>query len=478
MRFSTRLLSGLALGALSIASPLPNDPGFKDKRSFVERDGTKFTVFEHAATGAKLEFVKNSGICETTPGVNQYSGYLSVGTNENMWFWFFEARNNPTKAPLATWFNGGPGCSSMIGLFQENGPCRFVNGETTPSLNPYSWNNYANMLYIDQPIGVGFSYGTDPVTSTTTAAPLVWKFIQAFYAQFSEYENRDFGIWTESYGGHYGPAFADYFDEQNAAITTGSVSGENVRLVALGVNDGLFDSLIQERSYIDYAYQNDYRQIIDASRRQDYLNVLNNQCIPALKTCRSSGTNSDCVNANYVCNQGIEGALIEEADFDVYDIRAGSNDPNPPKTYNQYLANPSVVAAIGAQSTYQECADAPGNKFARTGDIVRTFLPALSDVVNAGVRTVVWAGDADYICNWIGNQAAAEAVTFPGQAAFTAKELVSYTVNGATGGTFKTQDNLSFLRVFGAGHEVPFYTPALALQVFEQTMKGLPLSST
>lgn len=113
----------------------------------------------------------------------------------------FEARNNPTTAPLATWFNGGPGCSSMIGLFQENGPCHFVNGETTPSLNPYSWNNYANMLYIDQPIGVGFSYGTDPVTSTVTAAPFVWKFIQAFYAQFPQYENRDFGIWTESYGG-------------------------------------------------------------------------------------------------------------------------------------------------------------------------------------------------------------------------------------------------------------------------------------
>lgn len=91
MRFSTGLLLGLTLGALSIASPLPNDPGSKDKRSFVERDGTKFTVFEHAATGAKLEFVKNSGICETTPGVNQYSGYLSVGTNENTWFWLYVA---------------------------------------------------------------------------------------------------------------------------------------------------------------------------------------------------------------------------------------------------------------------------------------------------------------------------------------------------------------------------------------------------
>lgn len=89
MRFSTRLFSGIALSALTIASPLPNDPSSKDKHSFVERDGTIFTVYEHAATGARLEYVKNSGICETTPGVNQYSGYLSVGTNENMWFWLY-----------------------------------------------------------------------------------------------------------------------------------------------------------------------------------------------------------------------------------------------------------------------------------------------------------------------------------------------------------------------------------------------------
>lgn len=58
-----------------------------DKRSFVERAGVVYDVFEHAATGARMEFVKNSGICETTPGVNQYSGYLSVGENMNMWFW-------------------------------------------------------------------------------------------------------------------------------------------------------------------------------------------------------------------------------------------------------------------------------------------------------------------------------------------------------------------------------------------------------
>jgi hypothetical protein len=84
MRFfsSLAILAG-AVASVAYAAPAPTH----DKRSFVERAGVKYTVFEHAATGAKIEFVKNSGICEKTAGVNQYSGYLSVGTNMNMWFW-------------------------------------------------------------------------------------------------------------------------------------------------------------------------------------------------------------------------------------------------------------------------------------------------------------------------------------------------------------------------------------------------------
>lgn len=78
-----------------------------DKRSSYKENEVIRTIFKHDATGATIDYVTNSGICETTPGVNQYSGYLSVGTNENMWFWFFEARNRPTTAPLSVWFNGG-----------------------------------------------------------------------------------------------------------------------------------------------------------------------------------------------------------------------------------------------------------------------------------------------------------------------------------------------------------------------------------
>jgi hypothetical protein len=78
---------------------------------------TRYDHFDHFDTDSSLDLVANSGVCETTQNVKQYSGYLSVGPNMNMWFWFFEARHDPKNAPTAAWFNGGPGCSSMIGLF-------------------------------------------------------------------------------------------------------------------------------------------------------------------------------------------------------------------------------------------------------------------------------------------------------------------------------------------------------------------------
>ncbi|TVY44203.1 Carboxypeptidase S1 [Lachnellula subtilissima] len=451
----------------------------RGKRSFYDDDGVNRTVFEHEATGASMDFVTNSGICETTAGVNQYSGYLTTGTGEHMWFWFFEARNSPSTAPLSTWFNGGPGCSSMIGLFQENGPCHFVDGSSTPSLNPYSFNEYANMLYVDQPIGTGFSYGTDTVTSTVTAAPVVWALLQAFFAQFTQYESRDFGIFTESYGGHYGPEFASYFESQNAAIAAGTVTGQNVSLVALGINNGWYDSTIQQKAYVDFSYNNTYKSMISASEHKSYLSTYNSDCLPLLKECSSTtGSDSACENADNTCYNDIEGPLSEIGDFDVYDIREPSNDPYPPSTYSTYLQSSSVVKAIGAKSTYSECPDAPYEKFSNTGDDARSFISTLSKVVRSGITVTLWAGDADWICNWFGGLVVADSVTYSGSSAFASKAVTNYTVDGTAGGTFKTEGNLSWLRVFGAGHEVPYYQPKLALQVFKQTMQKQPLSST
>ena len=88
----------------------------------------------------------------------------------------------------------------MIGLFQEHGPCRITNDSSSVTLNRYSWNNEANILYIDQPVGVGFSYGALKVGTSEEAAADVWTFIQVFLSdiRFAKYSSRKLAIWTES----------------------------------------------------------------------------------------------------------------------------------------------------------------------------------------------------------------------------------------------------------------------------------------
>ncbi|KAF5714046.1 carboxypeptidase D [Fusarium mundagurra] len=447
-----------------------------DKRYVQEDDGIEYKVFEHAATGSKTRIVSNSGICETTPGVNQHSGYFSVGTNMSMFFWFFESRKNANTAPLALWLNGGPGCSSMIGLFQENGPCTFNTGGSKPTLNPYSWNTFANMLYVDQPIATGFSYGTDDAVSTVAAAPRVWNLLQAFYAQFPEYENRDFGLFSESYGGHYAPEFAFYFEQQNAAIDAGKIKGEKINLVAVGINNGWIDAGSQYRDYIEYAANNTYRKLITPTQYSKYLDTYNQKCVPAFAKCPGlTGNDAACGKADDICSSAIEAPLEKLADFDPYDIRAPGNDPFPPETYNNYLTTPSVKKAIGAQTDYQECGDESYDKFIKSGDRGRSFLPTLSKVIDSKIQVLIWAGDADWICNWMGNYRALNSIA---PQSFVSAPLKPFTVVGKEYGEFKTSGNLSWLRVYGAGHEVPAYKPEAALAAFIATMSKKPISST
>lgn len=478
------------LGLASLAMAAPSKDGSSQslhKRYVEERGGITYNVFkkrEDATTS--LSYVENSGICETTAGVTTYSGYLdadltSATSAMHMWYWFFEARSDATTAPLTLWLNGGPGCSSMIGLFQEHGPCHFVNGSTEPSLNEYSWNTVSNMLYVDQPIGVGFSYGTDSATSTVTAAEYVWQFLQNFYEAFPEYESRDFALFTESYGGHYGPEFSEYFLEQNAAIDAGTVTGEKINLIALGINNGWIDPLLQYQAYPIFAYNNTYNQLVNERQYEKYMDAYTEECVPAFEGCTGlTGDNSACLSAGSTCASATETPIERDNDFNVYDVAepASSESTDPPETYVDYLQTASVVKAIGAQSTYAECPTGPYAKIIATGDEPRSFLEPLSQVVQSGVNVLIWAGDLDWICNWYGSQLVVNNLNYTDAAEFQATELAEYTVSGTSAGQFKTVGNLNFLRVYEAGHEVPYYQPEVALQAFTQILKGQQLTST
>ncbi|CAH7682676.1 carboxypeptidase S1 [Phakopsora pachyrhizi] len=419
-------------------------------------------------------FVKNSQVCETTPGVTTYSGYIDIGKNMSMFFWFFEARHNPQKAPLTLWLNGGPGCSSLIGLFQENGPCTISPDGQSSVLNPYSWNEHSKLISLYQPISTGYSYGLDDVYTTDQAAPRVWDFFQIFFntKTFSQYKSHDFAFFTESYGGHYGSVFSKYIISKNELIRSGSEKGYPINLSVLGINNGWYDAEIQYKSYYYYA-QGKYNKrfdLVDQNTLKKVKAALYNPggCLSRLGECRRTGKDSDCSEAGAFCGKNVSELALGVQN--PYYFVKNNSDTFPSSSYVQFLAKPSIKHAIGAEVKYEECADAPNDQFAEKGDDSRSVLPHLAKVLDSGLRTILWAGADDFICNTLGGYWAVEAIKWKYQKEFNEAPWKQLVIKGETVGIYKAKGPLTYITIFNAGHELAAYRPAVALEVFRQSI--------
>ncbi|OQS03019.1 serine protease family S10, partial [Thraustotheca clavata] len=164
-----------------------------------------------ASTSSTHVITTNSSIfCDT---VFQESSYIKIPhkKDDNYFYWFFESRSNPAKDPLVLWLTGGPGGSSMVALLTENGPCTINENFNTVS-NPYSWTNNASVIWLDQPTGVGFSYGatSDDDHNEDDVGRNINAFLQGFLKKHPKYQSNPFFITGESYAGHYVPAAAHY----------------------------------------------------------------------------------------------------------------------------------------------------------------------------------------------------------------------------------------------------------------------------
>lgn len=124
------------------------------------------------------------------PFVNEtwHSGLVDITNDDDMFYWWFESRSDPKNDPLVLWLTGGPGCASEIALFYENGPYQFEKDGKTLKSNPYSWNSNANLLYVDQPIGTGFSKAkvTHMVTNEEEVAEDMAIFMMKFLEKYPE----------------------------------------------------------------------------------------------------------------------------------------------------------------------------------------------------------------------------------------------------------------------------------------------------
>ena len=146
---------------------------------------------------------------------DQYSGFIEVDSTlgKSLFFWFVESQGNPSTDPLLLWLNGGPGSSSVgYGFFLEHGPFQIQPDGETLLLREYPWNRDANIIYLESPAGVGFSYSNTTAgisTNDQVTANDTYAFLQGWFNLFPEYRGtNDFYVTGESYGGHYVPTLA------------------------------------------------------------------------------------------------------------------------------------------------------------------------------------------------------------------------------------------------------------------------------
>jgi cathepsin A (carboxypeptidase C) len=137
-----------------------------------------------------------------------YSGYLTVSDTKRLHYVYVESQDDIEHDPLVIWFNGGPGCSSLDGFFAEHGPCVIDDGETQIKWNDQSWNTRANVLYIEQPAGVGYSiaeHEQDLETNDMISSQDNLKALYSFYEKFPERLANELYVFGESYAGIYVP---------------------------------------------------------------------------------------------------------------------------------------------------------------------------------------------------------------------------------------------------------------------------------
>ncbi|WAR62968.1 hypothetical protein PtB15_18B50 [Puccinia triticina] len=472
-------------------SPPGMDDLIDDQTDPVDRPRVYKNLLSHndtapVATNSSVQITATPSICPGQPA--SVTGYISLDPSRSLFFWFLEAsdliilmmniglhhifetaQSRPIPADtlaqrrsrfkfndrsvkflvskhhrsyIASFMEDSYALHDYISrLFQENGPCKIKLDSTGLDSNPEAWNENANMIYVDQPVGTGYSFGTRTAKSTSEAMNDLYESIQLLLAHplFAKFVGRPFGVWTESYGGHYAPVLVNLILEMNAQLEHSKQPGKvPIPVSSMGIGNGLTNPLVQYLAYITYAQSNPYNQsmvskeMIQAASK-DY-STPTTGCRDLIKACQSSLKAASCRQAQSFCNRKILSPLA--GDRDVYDVRQVASNPYPPDLV-PILNDLKFKSMIGVSPTL--------NWTESNEDVYNDFFSRL------------YAGDADYIVNYQGVEALVTSLNTSSSQSFANQSFTDWVVDGEVAGNCKTAGSLSYLKIFEAGHEVPAY---------------------
>lgn len=362
---------------------------------------------------------------------NQYAGYVTVDPKAGraLFYYFVESPQHSATKPLVLWLNGGPGCSSLgYGAMEELGPFRVNSDGKTLFHNEYAWNNAANVIFLESPAGVGFSYSNtssdyDDNGDKRTAEDS-YTFLINWLERFPQYKSRDFFITGESYAGHYVPQLAYTILSKN-----NNTNQTIINLKGIAIGNAWIDDATYSKGVDDFFQSHTLNP--DNLGNIDPYNIYAPICMSSTTKSTSNGS----VNAFDPCSD--------------YYVKS-------------YLNLPEVQKALHVKATSWRSCSSFGWK-----DSPATVLPTIKELIGSGISVWIYSGDIDGVVPVTSSRYAINTMEVPVETTWRA-----WYSNGEVGGYVVVYKGVLFMTIRGAGHEVPSYQPERSLTMFSSFIEG------
>ncbi|KAL3668942.1 hypothetical protein V7S43_006230 [Phytophthora oleae] len=431
--------------------------------------------------------------CKSLCGLEKESiGYITIPNrvDTHYFYWYFESRNKPSSDPLLVWLPGGPGMGGTYGLLAENGPCT-VNTNTSTEINAFSWTAQANMVWVDIPANSGFSYSSvaeDDEFTDERVAESVFNFLQGFLKKHQELQGREIFLVGESYGGHIAPSVAHYIWQKQgnhlfAPATSDSIP---IKLRGIAIGNPLTDPVETLSHFVDMA-ENRYNITLVNETQLASMRAAAPVCRDLMVKCQTN--TSVCVEAGSYC-VSTQWVPVLASHRNPYDIRQECNtsDTNMSaciprfSSVKAYLDQPEVREYLGVHPSRREWillnATINGAFFGPPSyPALHSVVDKVSELLNAGLRVLMYVGAADLLCNVYATEATAKKFSWFGAAGFNAAKTRSYsTASGIkNAGSVRSFSLLTFVGIYNAGHMAPGDQPEVALDMITKFIRNEPL---
>lgn len=400
-----------------------------------------------------------------------YSGFITVNetTQSNLFFWFFPSQTDPVNAPVLMWLQGGPGGSSLFGLFVEHGPF-YVNKDTQLVPRNITWNEKYSMLYVDNPAGTGFSFTKADEGYATTeddVARDLYSLLEQFFQIYPEYQPNDFYVTGESYAGKYVPAISYKIHVENQGSPK-----VRINFKGMAIGDGLCDPVTMMPQYADFMYN---LGLLDESQS----GYFQDQAMKATQFIQQK----QYFEAFKIFDMLLNGDLTPQLPY--FKQMSGLSDyynflrTVEPEEYNYYapfLADPAVRLAIHVGNlTYN---DGTAVEMHLVNDIMASVKPWIA-VLMDNYKVMIYNGQLDIIIAVPLTEAWLRTVPWSGQDDYkTAKRFVwkVHPDDVEVAGWVRQVRNLYQVIVRDAGHILPHDQPIFGYDMIQRFVENRPFA--